>query len=186
MRVDSTCLVTFDLMLGGHPRHRLLLLTCLLSVRFSHSGRRGTVDMRRMGVGELGAALVEAAIVVPFLIVLALGIVESSWLLAHQIDVRGVAREGGRLAGTNDGDSTFIVSRACAGFDDASAVTVSLSGAAGALGDNVDFTVVNQVDTITGFFDWAFNPPVPLSSTSTFRIESLPVSWTDMIGQSCP
>lgn len=134
---------------------------------------------------ESGAALVEAAVVIPFLVLLVLGIVDSSWLLFHQLEVRSAAREGGRYAATNDGDTAFVVGRTCATFDDNTAVTVSLFGSAGSLGDDVDVTVTNQVDTLTGLLDWAFNPPVRLTSTSTFRIESLPVAWGDQSNQGC-
>ena len=135
---------------------------------------------------ERGAALVEAAIVVPFLVLLLLGVVDTAWLLAYQNEVRGAAREAGRVAATDDGDTAQIVARACANFGDDSSVTVSVTGAAGELGDPVDIQVTNQVDTLTGFLDWAFNPPVAISSTSTFRIETIPVSWSDTTEQGCP
>jgi Flp pilus assembly protein TadG len=137
-------------------------------------------------VFEKGAALVETAFIAGFLVILALGIVDSAWLLGEQIEVRSAAREGGRFAATNSGDSSYIITRVCSHFDPGEAVSVSISGASGGLGDEVDVTVVNQVDTITGFLDWAFNPPVSLSSTSTFRIETPSIPWSDAAGVGCP
>ena len=124
--------------------------------------------------------------VIPFLILLVLGIVDTGFLLSEQLQVRGASREGGRFAATVGGDTSFVVARVCQHFDAGDTVSVSLSGASGALGDELEVTVSKETEPITGLTDVFFNPPVVLSSTSTFRIERLPVTWTDATGEACP
>jgi len=133
-----------------------------------------------------GSALVEMALVAPFLIVLIFGVIDTAWLLADLNEVRHAAREGGRQAAVNAGDSNFVVAMACQAMDDSTATTVTIDGAGGSLGDDLEVTVNKQVDTLVGLTDWAFNPPVDLHSTSTFRIEQTPVLWGDVTGQACP
>ncbi len=126
-----------------------------------------------------GASLVEFALIAPFLILLLLGSLDASSLLFQNLDVRHAAREGGRLAAISQGDLSTIGARVCGSMDDDSATTVSLAGSGGSLGDEITATVTKQAEIITGFTSWAFNPPVPLAFIATFRIEALPVLWTD-------
>lgn len=145
----------------------------------------GWVPIRR-SAGSRGSALVEMALVAPFLIVLIFGVIDTAWLLADLNEVRHAAREGGRQAAVNAGDANFVVAMACQAMDDSTATTVSIDGAGGSLGNDLEVTVNKQVDTLVGLTDWAFNPPVDLHSTSTFRIEQTPVMWSDVTGQACP
>ena len=124
--------------------------------------------------------------VIPFLILLVLGIVDTAFLVTEQLEVRAAAREGGRHAATIAGDTNFVVGRVCEHFDSGDIVSISLSGASGALGDELELTVAKQTEPITGLTDVFFNPPVTLSSTATFRIERLPVPWSDSVGEGCP
>lgn len=144
--------------------------------------RRATRDVD----GSSGSALVEAAIVIPFLLVLMLGVFDTGWLLSQLNDVRHAAREGGRQASVNAGDEDFVVARTCEALDDSSNTTVTLTGDSGALGDEIEVTVSRQVGTLTGFTDWAFHPPVDLHSTATFRIEQIPLLWSDVTDEPCP
>lgn len=121
----------------------------------------------------------------PFLILLLLGALDASSLLLQNLDVRHAAREGGRLAAVNTGSTGSIITLVCTGMDDDSNTVVELTGDSGSLGDELEVTVTKQAEIITGFTAWAFNPPVALSSTSTFRIESTPVSWSDG-SMACP
>ena len=66
--------------------------------------------------GEKGASLVEFAVVLPLLILLVFGIMESGWLFAQQVEIRNAAREGARLAVVDfpdPGDSTQIIAETC-------------------------------------------------------------------------
>ena len=70
----------------------------------------------RRRFNERGANLVEFALLMPLLLLLVLGIVEFSWLLARNLDVNQGAREGARLiavdfGGGNDPLRTEICSR---------------------------------------------------------------------------
>lgn len=135
----------------------------------------------RSGCGDKsrGAAVVEMALLLPLLSMLLLGLVDSGWLLMQNMDVRHGAREGVRLAALSQGNTASIALATCDHMDDSSNTTVTLAGSGGSLGSQVQATVTKQADTVTGFVDWAFSPPVALSFTATFRLEAVPTSWTD-------
>ena len=128
---------------------------------------------------ESGASLVEMALLAPFLVLLVLGIVESSWLLARSLDVAGAAREAGRLASIDHGDENSITAAVCDGMDQPVGATISLSGESSGLGGDVIATASQSVGTLTGFLDPFFSPPVPLVRSTTFVLEQPTVSWHD-------
>lgn len=134
----------------------------------------------------MGAAIVEMALLAPFLILLALGAVEGGWLLMQSLDVAHAAREGGRAAAVNTSDTATIVSQACSFMDDDSNTTVSVSGSGGDLGAPVIVTVTKQATTLTGSLDTLFNPPVPITHIATFVLEQAPAIWSDASDQPCP
>lgn len=133
---------------------------------------------------ERGAALVEMALITPFLVVLLLGIVESSYLLARSIDVATGAREAARLASVNHGDLAAITTGACLSMDQPSGATISLTGSGSGLGGTINATAAQDVGTLTGFLDSLFSPPVNLARTAVFRLEAPTSSWSDGSG-SC-
>jgi hypothetical protein len=135
--------------------------------------------------GQGGAAIVEMALLSPFLVMLLFGIVESSWLIARSIDVSSAAREAGRMAGVNEGGSPAIAASVCAGMDDSSGATISFAGAGNGLGGDVTVTVTQGVPTLTGLLDPFFSPPVQLTRTTTFHLEVPTPAWTNGV-QSCP
>ena len=59
--------------------------------------------MRLLRRREDGVAAVEAALVLPFLMLLLFGIVEFASAYAHQNDVRGAALTAARIAARTDG-----------------------------------------------------------------------------------
>lgn len=61
---------------------------------------------RRRATGDHGAALVEAAIILPFLVILVFGIVEIGFLFRSASIVNGASRSGARLAAANYGSAT--------------------------------------------------------------------------------
>jgi Flp pilus assembly protein TadG len=133
---------------------------------------------------QKGASAVEMALLAPFLILLLIGVVESSWLLARSLDVAQAAREAGRMAGVDDGDETAIMIAVCNGMDEPGGALITLTGATNGLGGTVTATAEQNVSTITGLLDPLFSPPVHLSHTTTFRLEKTTASWNDTTG-SC-
>lgn len=134
---------------------------------------------------QRGASAVEMAVVAPFLILLLIGVVEASWLIARSIDVSQAAREAGRLAGVNDGSETAIVNTVCAGMDQPAGALISFSGASNGLGGLVTASVSQEVETITGLLDPLFSPPVELSHTTFFVLEQPIATWIDTTDEPC-
>lgn len=128
---------------------------------------------------QKGVAAVELALLAPLLVLLLLGMVEAAWLLGQQLDVRQAAREGGRLAAIDHGDSATIASAVCLAMDDSSGTTVDFSGSGVALGQDIEVMVTKSPSHLTNFMSWAFPPAFTLSSTATFALEVSPPSWTD-------
>lgn len=133
---------------------------------------------------ERGANLVEFALVAPFLLLLLLGIVEFSWTLATNLDVKQGAREGARLTAVNfpDTGNEDMAAEICnrmdlVGSNPATTVTWESDGTP-AVGEGVIVTVSAPHSTLTGFLDWAFSSLNTLDSTVEIRIEQ-PPSWTD-------
>ncbi|HKZ19153.1 MAG TPA: TadE/TadG family type IV pilus assembly protein [Acidimicrobiia bacterium] len=134
---------------------------------------------------ERGASLVEMALLAPFLVLLVLGVVESSWLLARSLDIAGAAREAGRLASIDHGDENAIKAAVCAGMDQPAGARISLSGESSGLGGDVVATASQSVGTLTGFLDPFFSPPVPLTRSTTFVLEQPTVTWHDVVDSPC-
>jgi len=61
---------------------------------------------RRRATGDEGAALVEAALVLPFLVIMVFGIVELGFLFRSASIVNSASRSGARLAAANYGSAT--------------------------------------------------------------------------------
>lgn len=120
-----------------------------------------------------GAALVEFALIAPFLFLLVFAIIDFGWVFGQHLDVRHGAREGARLAAVNfGGDETDeLIAEICSRMDADAAVTVALSRTgAGGVGESLTVTVRRPAETLTGFVDFALSD-VELSSTVTGRIE---------------
>ncbi len=138
------------------------------------------------GKENRGASAVELAVLAPFLILLLIGVVESSWFLARSLDVAQAAREAGRMAGVNDGDTNTIVDAVCDGMDQPAGAFITLNGSANGLGGTVTATAEQAVGTITGLLDPIFSPPVLLSHTTVFRLEQTTATWVDTTDAPCP
>jgi Flp pilus assembly protein TadG len=138
------------------------------------------------GKKDRGASAVELAVLAPFLILLLFGVVESSWFLARSLDVAQAAREAGRMAGVNDGDTNTIVAAVCDGMDQPAGAFITLNGSANGLGGTVTATAEQAVGTITGLLDPIFSPPVLLSHTTVFRLEQTTATWVDTTDAPCP
>lgn len=135
---------------------------------------------------EKGAALIEFAILMPFLILLLIGIIEFAWLFSQNLDVRHGAREGARLAAVNfGGTTTAIVTETCTRMDIGSGATITLDRTAAAVGGEASVSVTKPGDTLTGFIDWAIPSPLNLTSSVEIRLEQA-ATWTpNPGGTSC-
>lgn len=67
-------------------------------------------------------------VVLPLLVILALGIAEAAWALAQQQAVRSVAREGARIAATHPGNTPSLVAEVCDVDDIIGTATFEASG----------------------------------------------------------
>ncbi len=167
--------------------------------------RRGHGDRSKghRSRSETGATLMEFAFVFPLLIVLLIGIVESSWLFAQYLDVRHGAREGARLATVNypegedpatlvrtQANTTALLSESCGRTNVASGAAFTFDST-GVVGDPVTVTATAPADTLTGLLDWAFPASTTFTSSAVLHAEQ-ESTWanTDTVaypnGQPCP
>lgn len=128
---------------------------------------------------DRGASAVEMALLAPLLVLLFLGAVETSWLLAQTLDVRQASREAGRLAAIDYGDSAAIANEVCSAMDNDDSTILTFGGSTAALGSDVQVTVTKTADHLINFMNWAFPPGMTLSDTATFALEVSPPAWTD-------
>lgn len=136
-------------------------------------------------IRERGVAAVEMALLAPLLVLLLMGVIETSWLLMQSLDVRQGAREAGRLAAVDYGSSAAIASAGCAAMDNDDDTSFAFSGSGAALGGDIEVTAVKTADHLTSFLNWVFPPGMTLSSTATFALEVSPPAWIDGT-ESCP
>ncbi|MFP3883724.1 MAG: TadE/TadG family type IV pilus assembly protein [Actinomycetota bacterium] len=146
---------------------------------------------RRLKKSDRGANLVEFAMVMPFLLMLLIGIVEFSWTFATNLDVKQGAREAARITAVNepDGGNAALAAEICdrmdlVGDDTATEITWLSDDGSPDVGEGVTLTVTTPHTTLTGFLDWAFGGITNLESTVEIRIEQDP-DWSDDT-QSCP
>jgi Flp pilus assembly protein TadG len=95
------------------------------------AARRTVRGWRGASLRERGAAAVEMALILPLLVVLALGVVEAAWAFSQQQAARGLAREAMRVATNNvtiDLDSQTIALVVCDDEDLVNQATVEASG----------------------------------------------------------
>lgn len=136
---------------------------------------------RRPDSSEQGAALVEMALVAPFLLLLILGIIEFGWLFGQFNDLKHGAREGARFAAVDAGDNAAIRSHVCGAMDlSSSIVTLQVEltdGSTGAIGDIATIEVVASVDSLSGAPLISQFLPSSLTSEIEFRLEQPSDSW---------
>ena len=136
----------------------------------------------------------EFAILMPFLLLLLLGIVEFAWLFSMNLNVRHGAREGARLvavnfqpsASTGAAQTTEIVLETCSRMDALAGGVVSASWVPpnNAVGDPAEVEVrVDNPSSLTGFLDWLY--PSQLTSTVQIRLEQ-PPTWAPTTDEPCP
>ena len=144
--------------------------------------------MRRKGVYDRGANLVEFAVIAPLLFLLLFGIIEFAWLFASNLDVRQGAREAVRIAATdrlpNAGTPEVDI---CDGLNLTHRPTtlVSITRAGDNVGDAITVSIDAEAETITGLLDWAIPAGMRLASTVNLRQEQTP-SWAQITNVACP
>ena len=135
---------------------------------------------------EHGASLVEFALVLPFLLLLALGTIEFGFVLGQMNDVRHGTREAARLAASNAGSAATMRGIVCSAMDLTSGQTVTFADSAGgAIGEEVVLTVSVPVQSITGAGIISSLLPSSLSSTARARLEQPSTNWSSSSGV-CP
>jgi len=140
---------------------------------------------------ERGASLVEMAMVMPLLLVLVFGIMESGWLFAQLTETRNAAREGARLAVVDFGSASEIALETCSRAvlsSNGAVVSVSTDGdTSDPIGDptaSVTVTIENSYSSITGFLDPIFDG-ASLDAEVTMRVER-PLVKLSALGGSAP
>lgn len=156
-------------------------------------GCRGS-NSSRLEAPERGAAVVETAIVAPFLLLIILGIVEFGLLFGVKLDVNQGAREMSRLAAVNHQETsgssgstqtTEIVTAACQRMELADSSTVSIALPAGtAIGDIVEVEIKTPYVPVTGVLDpWLAG--TVLSSKLSTRLEQN-ATFAATTDEACP
>lgn len=132
---------------------------------------------------DRGANLVEFAILMPLLLLLALGIVELGWKFGQFNDVRHAVREGARLAAVAGATDMELEARICSALDlvDAGITQVEMAwtpdadtdgntdiGEPGSIRVEVDASSLTNAPVISAFL------PQQLASEIEFRLEQPP------------
>lgn len=140
---------------------------------------------------EGGAALVEMALVTPFLVLLLLGVIEFGWIFGQNLDIKHGAREAARMLSVNEDpggagtQSQNIIADVCTRMDLFPGTSVRLTQN----GTTVDSLATAEVsiaagqNTLTGFLDWAIPPTMTVTATVETRLQK-EADWTPATG-SC-
>jgi len=148
-----------------------------------------------------GASLVEFAVVLPFLLLLMLGIIEFGILFGHFNEVRHGAREGARYAAvsrpdhngdTTIGDNTDVIAATCDSVNlPGSVLQISLSyddSDSSGTPDRLEhgtLTVLANTSSLSGAPIISSFIPSTLTNSGTFRLER-DGGWTGFTDQTCP
>lgn len=137
---------------------------------------------------DTGASLVEFAILLPFLLLLVLGVVEFGFLLGESNEVRHATREGARYAAvsnpdrTGDGNVTNadVVDAVCESLElngSSANITIVAPGGTDRLDDATLTVTRTGVSSISGAPVISGMIPTTLESSATFRLEQ-DAEWT--------
>lgn len=141
---------------------------------------------------ERGAALVEMALITPFLVLLLLGLIEFGWLFSQNLDIKHGAREAARLISLNEDpggagtQSESIVADVCGRMDlfPGTEITLARTSTTVDSAASATVTIAAGQNTLTGFLDWAIPPSMEISSTVETRLQK-EADWANHTG-SCP
>jgi Flp pilus assembly protein TadG len=134
---------------------------------------------RRRDDDERGAALVEFALIFPFLALILFGTIEFAWTFSQHLDVRHGAREGARLAAVSylpdeDADQVEAIGQeVCNRMErtTGASVTIELLGTNEPGQGTVVVTTSAPLQQLTGFIGFALNQIGDLQSTAEMRLE---------------
>jgi hypothetical protein len=128
---------------------------------------------------EKGAAIVEMALVAPFLLMVLLGIIEFGWTFSQFQDVRHGAREAARLAAVDAGTDAAMTATVCGQMEVSSGHTVTFDLPAGSeIGDIAEVAVTAPLNLLTNFGLFDAMLPNTLTSEIEFRLEQPATNWS--------
>jgi|FLYL01.1.fsa_nt_gi Flp pilus assembly protein TadG len=146
-----------------------------------------TPQSKRRTSRERGAALVEMALVTPFLLLLLLGIIEFGYKFGQYNGIRHAVREGARFAAADAGSNASLEQFICQALQgiDAGMTEVRLAWSTDPDGDsNTDvgepatIRVEADVSSLTNAPLISVFLPDTLSSEVQFRLERSPTQWS--------
>lgn len=149
---------------------------------FRNRAKRNRPRARRSDSGpasqERGASLVEFALVAPFVLMLLFGVIDASWVMAQQSDVRQGVREAARLAAVNGGDVTAMGTSICGRMDLSTGQTITFTDSpSGKVGELAMAGVTAPMDTLSGYTPVTQFFGGDLSSEIEFRLEQPSLDW---------
>lgn len=120
-----------------------------------------------------GQTIVELALVLPVLLLIAAGTMEFGRVLHQYLVVTAAAREGARSAAVGNNDATVISAvRAAATVIDKGELTVTITPSARVRGNAVTVTVSNPVQIFTPLISQFFpKNPYAVQGTAIMRVE---------------
>ena len=138
------------------------------------SGSPGTTGARRRR--EAGAALIEAAFVLPILLVLAMGMLDFGRAFHTKSLLDQAAREGARIAVVTAPDASLVTARATtvlsAGGVAPTSVTVDGPDAARMVTVTVHATFSFITPGVFGLFGGSFGNTIPMTGQCVMRFET--------------
>jgi hypothetical protein len=144
-----------------------------------------TMRLTRRRADERGVALVEMAVVLPLLIVLALGVAEAAWAFSQQNAVRSMVREGARIAATNAGASPDIAVLICDGLEIENVAQAEATGyGAFTRGGRAFFRMEMAYTPLTGFFSAFTGATIIESVDFNVELENEPAWWSPTGGDA--
>jgi Flp pilus assembly protein TadG len=129
-------------------------------------------DVRRRWMGERASASVEFALVLPFVLIMALAMLQVGLLVKDQLVVEGSARAGARQAAvtTDDAEVARTAERAAVGLDP-SRLEFHVQRDGGA-GTSVAVKVLYHAPVAVPLVSWLFPDTIDLGSTAIMRQET--------------
>lgn len=133
------------------------------------------MTIRSLNRRDRGASLVEFAFVMPFLLLLVLGIIEFGYVFAQLNEVRHGAHEGARLAAVDDAD---VITNTCNAMSLGGPVAVDFTAIGTDAGDQGSVTVTLTVNSLSGLGLVTWFLPNTLTNTADFKLEQPATNWS--------
>ena len=126
-----------------------------------------------------GASLVEFAMLMPFLLLLVLGIVELGFFLGEWNEIKHGAHQGARLAAVDDAN---LLNNTCdaIGLHGSGSVDIDFELLGGtSIGETGNVTVTATISSLSGLQLVEVFLPSTISADAEFRLEQ-PANWTNV------